>query len=118
MHCYKDITSNRPSVRYNGKPLPYYDAVIPPISASVTFYVTSLDWQFEIMDTFGSNESGVISRFRDKLLSLQLLSRKGVGMPKTGFTLHPDKIDDLIENIGDAHVVIKLLEGTQAVDVV
>jgi ribosomal protein S6--L-glutamate ligase len=112
-----DITSNRPSVRYNGKPLSYYDAVIPRISASVTFYVTSLDWQFEIMDTFGSNESGVISRFRDKLLSLQLLSRKGVGMPKTGFTLRPDKIDDLIENIGDAHVVIKLLEGTQAVDV-
>ena len=117
MHCYMYFTSDRPSVRYNGKPLSCYDAVIPCIGASVTFYGTSVDWQFEMMDAFSSNESGDISRRRDKLLSLQLLSRKGIGMPKTGFADHPDKTNDLIENVGDALFVIKLLEGTQAIGV-
>ena len=97
MHCYMDITSNRPSVRYKGKPLPYYDAVIPRIGASVTFYGTSVVRQFEMMGTYSINESVAISRSRDKLRSLQLLSRKGIGMPRTGFANHPDKIDDLIE---------------------
>ncbi|WP_133469316.1 30S ribosomal protein S6--L-glutamate ligase [Paraglaciecola marina] len=118
MHCYMDITSNRPSVRYNGKPLPYYDAVIPRIGASVTFYGTSVVRQFEMMGTYSINESVAISRSRDKLRSLQLLSRKGIGMPRTGFAHHPDKIDDLIKNVGGAPVVIKLLEGTQGIGVV
>ena len=100
MHCYMDITSSRPSVRYKGKPLPYYDAVIPRIGASVTFYGTSVVRQFEMMGTFSINESVAISRSRDKLRSLQLLSRKGIGMPRTGFAHHPDKIDDLIKNVG------------------
>jgi ribosomal protein S6--L-glutamate ligase len=118
MHCYMDITSSRPSVRYKGKPLPYYDAVIPRIGASVTFYGTSVVRQFEMMGTFSINESVAISRSRDKLRSLQLLSRKGIGMPRTGFAHHPDKIDDLIKNVGGAPVVIKLLEGTQGIGVV
>ncbi|MFT2091314.1 30S ribosomal protein S6--L-glutamate ligase [Paraglaciecola sp. 2405UD69-4] len=118
MHCYMDITSNRPSVRYKGKPLPYYDAVIPRIGASVTFYGTSVVRQFEMMGTYSINESVAISRSRDKLRSLQLLSRKGIGMPRTGFAHHPDKIDDLIKNVGGAPVVIKLLEGTQGIGVV
>jgi ribosomal protein S6--L-glutamate ligase len=118
MHCYMDITSSRSSVRYNGKPLPYYDAVIPRIGASVTFYGTSVVRQFEMMGTFSVNESVAISRSRDKLRSLQLLSRKGIGMPRTGFAHHPDKIDDLIKNVGGAPVVIKLLEGTQGIGVV
>lgn len=118
MHCYMDITSNRPSVRYKGKPLPYYDAVIPRIGASVTFYGTSVVRQFEMMGTYSINESVAISRSRDKLRSLQLLSRKGIGMPRTGFANHPDKIDDLIKNVGGAPVVIKLLEGTQGIGVV
>ncbi|MFC3095737.1 30S ribosomal protein S6--L-glutamate ligase [Alteromonas sediminis] len=118
MHCYMDITSNNPSVRYRGKKLPFYDAVIPRIGASVTFYGTSVVRQFEMMGTYSINESVAISRSRDKLRSLQLLSRKGIGMPRTGFAYHPDKIDDLIKNVGGAPVVIKLLEGTQGIGVV
>ncbi|MFT5541223.1 MAG: ribosomal protein S6--L-glutamate ligase [Glaciecola sp.] len=118
MHCYMDVTSSRPSVRYKGKALPKYDAVIPRIGASVTFYGTSVVRQFEMMGTYSINESVAISRSRDKLRSLQLLSRKGVGMPRTGFANHPDRIDDLIKNVGGAPVVIKLLEGTQGIGVV
>ena len=113
-----DITSARPSVRYNGKRLPYYDAVIPRIGASVSFYGTSVVRQFEMMGTYSLNESVAISRSRDKLRSLQLLSRKGIGMPRTGFAHHPDKIDDVIKTVGGAPVVIKLLEGTQGIGVV
>ena len=118
MHCYMDITSNRPSVRYKGAPLPKYDAVIPRIGASVTFYGTAVVRQFEMMGTFSINESVAISRSRDKLRSLQLLSRKGIGLPRTGFAHHPDKISDLLKNVGGAPVVIKLLEGTQGIGVV
>lgn len=118
LHCYMDITSSKPAVRYNGAELPKYDAVIPRIGASVTFYGTSVVRQFEMMGTYSVNESVAISRSRDKLRSLQLLSRKGIGMPRTGFANHPDKIDDLIKNVGGAPVVIKLLEGTQGIGVV
>jgi len=118
MHCYMDITSSKPTVRYKGKPLPTYDAIIPRIGASVTFYGTSVVRQFEMMGTFSINESVAISRSRDKLRSLQLLSRKGIGLPRTGFAHHPDKVDDLLKNVGGAPVVIKLLEGTQGIGVV
>lgn len=118
MHCYMDITSSRPSVRYQGRELPAYDAVIPRIGASVTFYGAAVVRQFEMMGTFCVNESVAISRSRDKLRSLQLLSRKGVGLPRTGFANHPDNIGDLINNVGGAPVVIKLLEGTQGIGVV
>jgi ribosomal protein S6--L-glutamate ligase len=118
LHCYMDITKSRPTVRYNGEELPYYDAVIPRIGASVTFYGTSVVRQFEMMGTFCINESVAISRSRDKLRSLQLLSRKGVGLPRTGFASKPDNIKDLIKNVGGAPLVIKLLEGTQGIGVV
>ncbi len=118
LHCYMDITSSRPTVRYHGHALPKYDAVIPRIGASVTFYGTSVVRQFEMMGTFSVNESVAISRSRDKLRSLQLLSRKGIGLPRTGFACKPDKVDDLIKNVGGAPVVIKLLEGTQGIGVV
>lgn len=118
MHCYMDVTSSKPGVRYKGKALPAYDAVIPRIGASVTFYGTAVVRQFEMMGTFSINESVAISRSRDKLRSLQLLSRKGVGLPRTGFAHHPDNIKDLIKNVGGAPVVIKLLEGTQGIGVV
>ncbi len=118
LHCYMDITKSRPTVRYNGKELPYYDAVIPRIGASITFYGTAVVRQFEMMGTFCVNESVAISRSRDKLRSLQLLSRKDVGLPRTGFANRPDNIKDLIKNVGGAPVVIKLLEGTQGIGVV
>jgi len=118
LHCYMDITSNKPTVRYHGKELPKYDAVIPRIGASVTFYGTAVVRQFEMMGTFIVNESVAISRSRDKLRSMQLLSRKGVGLPRTGFANKPDNVKDLIKNVGGAPVVIKLLEGTQGIGVV
>ncbi|MGH1471275.1 MAG: 30S ribosomal protein S6--L-glutamate ligase [Cellvibrionaceae bacterium] len=118
LHCYMDITKSRPTVRYHGEELPYYDAVIPRIGASITFYGTAVVRQFEMMGTFCVNESVAISRSRDKLRSLQLLSRKDVGLPRTGFANRPDNIKDLIKNVGGAPVVIKLLEGTQGIGVV
>lgn len=118
LHCYMDITRSRPAVRYQGKQLPYYDAVIPRIGASITFYGTAVVRQFEMMGTFCVNESVAISRSRDKLRSLQLLSRKDVGLPRTGFASKPDDIKDLIKNVGGAPLVIKLLEGTQGIGVV
>lgn len=118
LHCYMDITSSNPTVRYKGEPLAEYDAVIPRIGASITFYGTAVVRQFEMMGTFSINESVAISRSRDKLRSLQLLSRKGIGLPKTGFAHHPDNVSDLIAGVGGAPVVIKLLEGTQGIGVV
>ena len=85
LHCYMDITSNKPAVRYKGEALPHYDAVIPRIGASVTFYGTAVVRQFEMMGTYSINESVAISRSRDKLRSLQLLSRKGIGLAAHGF---------------------------------
>ncbi|MDX1342425.1 MAG: 30S ribosomal protein S6--L-glutamate ligase [Reinekea sp.] len=118
LHCYMDITRSRPAVRYHGEELPYYDAVIPRIGSSVTFYGTAVVRQFEMMGTFCVNESVAISRSRDKLRSLQLLSRKDVGLPRTGFANKPDNVKDLIKNVGGAPLVIKLLEGTQGIGVV
>lgn len=118
LHCYMDITRSRPAVRYHGEELPAFDAVIPRIGASVTFYGTAVARQFEMMGTFNVNESVAISRSRDKLRSLQLLSRKGIGLPRTGFASKPDNIKDLINNVGGAPLVIKLLEGTQGIGVV
>lgn len=118
LHCYMDITSSRPTVRYHGEELPKYDAIIPRIGASITFYGTAVARQFEMMGTFNVNESLAISRSRDKLRSLQLLSRKGVGLPRTGFASKSDNIKDLIKNVGGAPLVIKLLEGTQGIGVV
>ncbi len=118
LHCYMDITSNNPMIRYKGEELPQYDVVIPRIGASITFYGTAVVRQFEMMGTFCVNESVAISRSRDKLRSLQLLSRKGIGLPRTGFAHHPDNIQDVIKNVGGAPLVIKLLEGTQGIGVV
>ncbi|MCY7297231.1 30S ribosomal protein S6--L-glutamate ligase [Alteromonas sp. a30] len=118
LHCYMDITSSKPTVRFKGEQLPHYDAIIPRIGASITFYGTAVVRQFEMMGSFCVNESVAISRSRDKLRSMQLLSRKGIGLPRTGFAHSPDNIKDLIKNVGGAPVVIKLLEGTQGIGVV
>jgi ribosomal protein S6--L-glutamate ligase len=95
-----------------------FDAVIPRIGASVTFYGTAVLRQFEMMNVYPVNESVAISRSRDKLRALQLLSRKGLGLPVTGFAHRPDDVDDLIKMVGGAPLVIKLLEGTQGIGVV
>ncbi|KDM93288.1 30S ribosomal protein S6--L-glutamate ligase [Photobacterium galatheae] len=118
LRCYMNINSDKPSIHAKGQDLSGFDAIIPRIGASVTFYGCAVLRQFEMMGVFPVNESVAITRSRDKLRSLQLLSRKGVGMPITGFASKPDDIDDLLEMIGGAPVVIKLLEGTQGIGVV
>jgi len=95
-----------------------FDVVIPRIGASVTFYGTAVLRQFEMMGVFPLNESVAITRSRDKLRSLQLLARKGVGMPVTGFANKPDNVPELLKMVGGAPVVIKLLQGTQGIGVV
>ncbi len=116
--CYMNIASHKPSVHYRGEVLEDVDAVIPRIGASITFYGTAVLRQFEMMGVYPLNESVAISRSRDKLRSLQLLSRKGVGLPITGFAHSPDDTQDLLSIAGGAPVVIKLLEGTQGIGVV
>ena len=118
LRTYMDIASSKPEVHFKGEVLPQIDAVIPRIGASVTFYGTAVLRQFEMMGAYPLNESVAISRSRDKLRSLQLLSRKGVGLPNTGFAHDPDDIQDLIKMVGGAPLVIKLLEGTQGIGVV
>ncbi|MDT8311715.1 MAG: 30S ribosomal protein S6--L-glutamate ligase [Methylophaga sp.] len=118
LRCYMNITSMKPEVHYKGENLTGYDAVIPRIGASVTFYGTAVLRQFEMMGVYPLSESVAISRSRDKLRALQLLSRKGIGLPVTGFAHRPDDVDDLIKMVGGAPLVIKLLEGTQGIGVV
>ena len=118
LRCYMNITSHRPSIHYKGEELTGFDAVIPRIGASITFYGTAVLRQFEMMGIYPLNESVAITRGRDKLRSLQLLSRKGIGLPVTGFAHAPDDIQDLVKMVGGAPLVIKLLEGTQGIGVV
>lgn len=118
LRCYMNITSHRPQVIYQGKPLNDLDAVVPRIGASKTFYGTAVVRQFEMMGVFPTNESQGISRSRDKLWCLQLLARKGIGLPVTGFAHSTKDIEGLLEIVGGAPLVIKLLEGTQGIGVV
>ncbi len=118
LRCYMNITSMRPSMHYKGEDLTGFDAVIPRIGASVTFYGTAVLRQFEMMGVYPLNESVAITRSRDKLRSLQLLARKGIGLPVTGFAHSPDDVQDMLKMVGGAPAVIKLLEGTQGIGVV
>ena len=115
---YVNITSHHPELRYKGESLTGYDAIIPRIGASITFYGLAVLRQFEMMGVWPLNESVAIGRSRDKLRSLQLLSRKGIGLPVTAFAHSDDFADDVIKIAGGAPVVIKLLEGTQGIGVV
>ncbi len=116
--CYMNIASRRPDIYYNGEKLPQYDAVIPRIGASVTFYGTAVLRQFEMQGVYPLNESVGIGRSRDKLRSMQLLARDGIGLPVTTFAHDPKQTDEVMKVAGGAPVVIKLLEGTQGIGVV
>ncbi|MBO9999539.1 MAG: 30S ribosomal protein S6--L-glutamate ligase [Cyanobacteria bacterium SID2] len=118
MRCYMNITSLRPSVMYQGQLLENFDAIVPRIGASNTFYGTAVVRQFEIMGVFTANESQAISRSRDKLRCLQILAREGIGLPVTGFAHSTQDIEGIIGIVGGAPLVIKLLEGTQGIGVV
>ncbi|OLF73914.1 ribosomal protein S6 modification protein [Maricaulis sp. W15] len=118
LKMYMNITSHRPEVRYQGRILKGYDAVIPRIGASITNYGMAVVRQFEMMGVWSANESVAIGRSRDKLRSLQLLSRAGLGLPVTAFAHDTSMTDDVLDIAGGEPVVIKLLEGTQGVGVV
>ncbi len=116
--CDLVIEKKNPVIIYKGKVLEGVDAVIPRIGASVTFFGTAVVRQFEMMKVFTAVESQALVRSRDKLRSLQILSRAGLGLPKTIFTNYSKNVKDIIERAGGAPVVIKLLEGTQGLGVV
>ena len=117
LRAYMNITSHKPQVMYGTEAL-HFDAIIPRIGASNTFYGTAVVRQFEMAGVYSANESQAISRSRDKLRCMQLLSRAGIGLPVTAFAHSPKDIDRLIEIAGGAPLIIKLLEGTQGVGVV
>lgn len=118
LKCYMNITTHNPQVHYMGQKLEGYEAIIPRIGASITFYGTAVVRQFEMMGVYSLNESVAITRSRDKLRSLQLLARKGVGLPITGFAHSTLYSSDLIKMVGGAPLIVKLLEGTQGIGVI
>jgi ribosomal protein S6--L-glutamate ligase len=118
LRCYMNIASRRPEIYYNGEKLPSYDAVIPRIGASVTFYGLAVLRQFEMMGVYPLNESVAIGRSRDKLRSMQILARDGIGLPVTTFAHDPKQTEEVVRLAGGAPLVVKLLEGTQGIGVV
>ncbi|MFT7073937.1 MAG: ribosomal protein S6--L-glutamate ligase [Patiriisocius sp.] len=116
--CDIVIEKKNPKVYYKGKTIENVDAVIPRIGASVTFYGTAVVRQFEMMHCFSTTESIALVRSRDKLRSLQILSRAGLGLPKTIFTNYSKNVKEIVEQAGGAPVIIKLLEGTQGIGVI
>ncbi len=118
MKCVLFIEKRNPMVLYQGRRLDYFDAIIPRIGASVTFYGAAVVRQFEMMKVFTAVESQALIRSRDKLRSLQILSRAGLGLPKTIFMDYSRDTEGIIESVGGAPVIIKLLEGTQGLGVV
>lgn len=118
MKCVLVIEAGRPHIYYNGKEVTDINAVIPRIGASATFYGSAVVRQFEMMKIFTAVESQALVRSRDKLRSLQILARAGIGMPKSAFANEPKDIESVIASIGGAPCVVKLLEGTQGIGVI
>jgi ribosomal protein S6--L-glutamate ligase len=117
LRCYMNITAHKPSVLLRGEALDF-DAIIPRIGASKTFYGTAVVRQFEMMGVVSAVESQAIARSRDKLRAYQLLARDGIGLPVTGFAHSTKDIDGLIDTVGGPPLVVKLVEGTQGIGVV
>ncbi|MEM0517841.1 MULTISPECIES: 30S ribosomal protein S6--L-glutamate ligase [Aequorivita] len=116
--CDIVIEKKNPVIIYKGHKLDHTDAIIPRIGASVTFYGTAVVRQFEMMRVFTTTESQALVRSRDKLRSLQILSRAGLGLPKTVFTNYSKNVKEIVDQAGGAPVIIKLLEGTQGIGVI
>lgn len=116
--CYMVNDKGKPWVFSNGKPLVDIQAIIPRIGASVTFYGAAIIRQFEMSNVFTTLRSVALTRSRDKLRSMQIMSKAGVGIPKTAFAKQPNDIRDLIKEVGGAPLIIKILEGTQGLGVV
>lgn len=118
LSCYMNISCAAPAIHAKGHQLARFDAVIPRIGSAITFYGTAVLRQFEMLGCYALNDSAAIARARDKLHSLQLLARQGIDLPITGFAHRPDDTGDLIEMVGGAPLVVKLVEGTQGIGVV
>lgn len=118
LRCYMRISPSHAEIHYKGKVLEGFDAIIPRIGASVTFYGTAVVRQFEAMDVYTVNGSDAIGRARDKLRSMQLLSQQGLGLPTTVCADSPDDTKDLVAILGEPPHVLKLIEGTQGQGVV
>ncbi|AXF65569.1 MULTISPECIES: 30S ribosomal protein S6--L-glutamate ligase [unclassified Leclercia] len=118
LSCYMNISPAASSIHYKGRQLPHFDAVIPRIGSAITFYGTAALRQFELLGSYPLNESVAITRARDKLRCLQLLARQEIDLPITGIAHSPDDTHDLIEMVGGAPLVVKLVEGTQGIGVV
>ena len=118
LKCNIEMEKKSPKIFYKGEYLKNIDAIIPRIGASVTFYGTAVIRQFEMMKVFTTCSSQALIRSRDKLYSLQILSRAGVGLPKTVFTNYTRDVEHIIDSVGGAPLVLKLLEGTQGLGVV
>ena len=118
LKCHILIEQKTPCIIYHGKKLIDVDAIIPRIGASITFYGSAVVRHFEMMKVFSAIESQALTRSRDKLRSLQILSRAGLGMPKTVFTNYAKDLDEVIDAVGGPPLIIKLLEGTQGLGVV
>lgn len=118
LKCNITIEKRKPRIYYKGDYLTDVDAIIPRIGASVTFYGTAVVRQFEMMGVFTTTDSEALVRSRDKLRSLQILSRSKVGLPKTVFTNYSNEVEDVIKQVGGAPLILKLLEGTQGLGVV
>ncbi|WOE74341.1 30S ribosomal protein S6--L-glutamate ligase [Alterisphingorhabdus coralli] len=118
LRCTMNITSHRPSILYDGQPMTGFEAVIPRIGASITQYGLAVLRQFEMMGVWPLNESVAIGRSRDKLRSMQIFAKYGLGLPVTAFAHDPKKTEEVLKIVGGAPVVIKLTEGTQGIGVV
>lgn len=118
LRCTMNITSHRPTVLYEGRTLAGYDVVIPRIGASITQYGLAVLRQFEMAGVWPLNESVAIGRSRDKLRSMQIFAKHGLGLPVTAFAHDPKQTEEVLKIVGGAPVVIKLLEGTQGIGVV
>ncbi|ASK88174.1 30S ribosomal protein S6--L-glutamate ligase [Sphingorhabdus sp. SMR4y] len=116
--CTVNIASHRPTITYDGHRLEGYEAVIPRIGASITNYGTAVVRQFEMAGVWPLNESVAIGRSRDKLRSMQILSKYGLGLPLTAYANDPKQAEEIIKAVNGPPVVIKLLEGTQGIGVV
>jgi len=118
LKCNITIEKKKPRIHYKGEFLDDVDAIIPRVGASVTFYGTAVIRQFEMMGVFSTVESEALVRSRDKLRSLQILSKAKVGLPKTVFTNYSNEVEEIINQVGGTPLIIKLLEGTQGLGVV
>lgn len=118
LRCYMNIASKRPTITYGTRDLNEFDAIIPRVGASHTFYGAAVVRQFDMMKVYSLNTAKGISQSRDKLRALQLLGREGVGLPVTAFGHSFKDVDGIIRSVGGAPLVIKVLEGTQGIGVV